>query len=719
MHIELWPIDRLKPYANNPRHNDKAVESVARSLQEFGFRQTIVVDEAGVIIVGHTRYKAAIKLGLETVPVHVATGLTPAQVKAYRLADNKTAEIADWNYDLLPIELSQLRDLDFDLGLIGFDQDELAQLLDPGVQEGLTDPDEIPAPPDAAITQPGDLWLLGDHRLLCGDSSKPEDVDWLLDGAEVHLCNTDPPYNVRVEPRSNNAIAAGLSSFQGTTHHQSLDVARHPEKAKPTQKKLRAKDRPLANDFVSNQEFDRLLDAWFGNITRVLQPGRGFYIWGGYANCGNYPPFLKKHGLYFSQAIIWVKEHPVLTRKDFMGNHEWCQPPDTQVLTPAGAASIRSLHDGDRVVSFSRESSAVVGFRRGFEVRATSRAYDGPLYEVVVGNRSTWCTAGHHWTVKMTPEAASWWCVYLMRRGSWWRVGKSKLLSTWGFGLKQRMFTEGGEDAWILSIHSSNTDAAIAEQLVATRYGIPTTFWRESATTQRSAAQIAELYGNLDLRELAHGAFRALDDHGRVLDYPFVSHGNTRPKYGRRVPLLVRACNLIPGAMAIPVPEKGQRFSWVPVRAVDVEPYCGPVYSMAVEKHRHYIADGLVTHNCFYGWREGAAHQYLGPNNATDVWSVKKVNPQSMVHLTEKPVELAVRAMQYSSRAGENVLDLFGGSGSTLIAAQQTGRKALLMELDPLYCDVIVQRYEQFTGQKAERVPAAEPAPAAASSDAA
>jgi DNA modification methylase len=106
----------------------------------------------------------------------------------------------------------------------------------------------------------------------------------------------------------------------------------------------------------------------------------------------------------------------------------------------------------------------------------------------------------------------------------------------------------------------------------------------------------------------------------------------------------------------------------------------------------------------FYGWKEGAAHTYLGPNNATDLWHVKKVNPQSMVHLTEKPVELAIRAMQYSSRAGENVLDLFGGSGSTLIAAQQTDRKAFLIELDPLYCDVIVQRYEKFTGQKAARL---------------
>ena len=109
---------------------------------------------------------------------------------------------------------------------------------------------------------------------------------------------------------------------------------------------------------------------------------------------------------------------------------------------------------------------------------------------------------------------------------------------------------------------------------------------------------------------------------------------------------------------------------------------------------------------CFYSWREGAAHQFFGPANATDLWHVKKVNPQSMIHLTEKPVELAVRAMQYSSRAGENVLDLFGGSGSTLIAAEQTSRHAFLMELDPLYSDVIVQRWEKFTGKQAERVPA-------------
>ena len=107
---------------------------------------------------------------------------------------------------------------------------------------------------------------------------------------------------------------------------------------------------------------------------------------------------------------------------------------------------------------------------------------------------------------------------------------------------------------------------------------------------------------------------------------------------------------------------------------------------------------------CFYGWREGAAHRFFGPANVTDVWSVKKISPQQMVHLTEKPVELATRALQYSSRPGENVLDLFGGSGSTLIAAEQAKRRAYVMELDPLYVDVIVTRWERFTGENAERI---------------
>src|SRR5262249_55349603 len=156
------------------------------------------------IIAGDTRFKASLKLGMKQVPVHVATDLTPAQIKAYRLADNKTAEIADWDHDRLVEELLELEKMAFDLDLLGFDPDELQRLCGVELTPGLTDPDAIPEPPDAAMTRPGDLWILDRHRLMCGDSSKPEDVDRLLDGATIQVVNTDPPYGVKLEPRSNN-----------------------------------------------------------------------------------------------------------------------------------------------------------------------------------------------------------------------------------------------------------------------------------------------------------------------------------------------------------------------------------------------------------------------------------------------------------------------------------------------------------------------------------
>jgi ParB-like chromosome segregation protein Spo0J len=241
MLVEIRAITSIRPYENNPRVNDAGVDAVAASIKAFGFRQPIVVDEQGVIIVGHTRYKAALKLGLKIVPVHVAVGLSPAQAKAYRIADNQTATLSQWDDDRLPLELAELQSMGFDLELTGFSGDDLLRLLDSETTAGLTDPDDIPEPPDEAQTKLGDLWHLGRHRLLCGDSSNPEDVDRLVGGACIHLVNTDPPYNVKVEPRSNNAIAAGLSSFAASKQHQSVKVASHPgKKAKTSGKKLRA-----------------------------------------------------------------------------------------------------------------------------------------------------------------------------------------------------------------------------------------------------------------------------------------------------------------------------------------------------------------------------------------------------------------------------------------------------------------------------------------------
>jgi len=211
MKVALVDIKRVVPYARNPRKNEAAVAKVVASLKEFGWRQPIVVDSEMVIVVGHTRYLAAQVLGMEKVPVHVAEGLSPSQVKAYRIMDNRSHEDSEWDDSLLALELADLKDEDFDLELTGFDDEELAEKLAAGIvgNAGLTDPDDVPEPPDDAITQPGDLWILGDHRLMCGNSGNTADLDYLLAGAKIHLVNTDPPYNVKVEPRSNNAIAVG------------------------------------------------------------------------------------------------------------------------------------------------------------------------------------------------------------------------------------------------------------------------------------------------------------------------------------------------------------------------------------------------------------------------------------------------------------------------------------------------------------------------------
>jgi len=284
-----------------------------------------------VIVCGHTRWKAAQKLGLAKAPVHVAKDLTPEQIKAYRIADNKSGELAEWDFDILPIELAELQAAGFDMDALAFGEKELTQLLNDsvGISQGLTDPDSVPEPPDEAITQPGDIWILGDHRLMCGDSASEADLDALLDGATIDLVAMDPPYNVKVEPRSSTAIAAGLSSHPDLSqkmHHQGFDVARGATDPKKARKKMRPKDRPLENDFVTDEAFDQMLLDWFGNASRVLKPGGSFYIWGGYANLGNYPAPLKASGFYFSQGIIWDKQHGL-----------------TQATTTGAAMSARAL----------------------------------------------------------------------------------------------------------------------------------------------------------------------------------------------------------------------------------------------------------------------------------------------------------------------------------------------------------------------------------------
>ena len=202
MKIEIADINSIKPYENNPRKlKDLAIEKVAMSLKEYGFRQPIVVDKDRIIVVGHTRFRASKKLGFKEVPITIADNLTPEQINAYRIADNRTAEESEWDNELLKMEIKDLEAKDFKLDLLGFNEDQLNDMLFEEKQ-GLTDEDEVPEAPEEPITKLGDIWKLGNHRLMCGDSTMLDDIDKLTEKQKPDMIFTDPPYNVAFNGRS-------------------------------------------------------------------------------------------------------------------------------------------------------------------------------------------------------------------------------------------------------------------------------------------------------------------------------------------------------------------------------------------------------------------------------------------------------------------------------------------------------------------------------------
>jgi len=196
MKIENADINSIQPYINNPRKlKDSAIDKVAMSIKEYGFRQPIVVDANRIIVVGHTRYRASKKLKLKEVPITIADNLTPEQINAYRIADNRTNEEAEWDIDLLKTEMKELELADFNLDLTGFDEDQLNNFLFEE-KEGLTDEDEIPEAPEEPITKLGDIWKLGNHRLMCGDCTFIDNIDLVTKKEKVDMVFTDPPYNI-------------------------------------------------------------------------------------------------------------------------------------------------------------------------------------------------------------------------------------------------------------------------------------------------------------------------------------------------------------------------------------------------------------------------------------------------------------------------------------------------------------------------------------------
>lgn len=290
MEIVYKKIESLKPYKRNPRNNEEAVKYVANSIKEFGFKVPIIIDKNNEIIAGHTRLLASKELKLREVPCIIADDLTEEQIKAFRLADNKVGEIAEWNFDLLEEELADIQDIDmsmFDFDLSSLESEEEKEIIEDDYEA------EIPEEPKAKY---GDIYQLGNHRLMCGDSTKEEDVEKLINENIADLVVTDPPYNVDYGSKAEAINKYGY----------------------------KFSDRHIKNDYMPEYQFIEFLDNAFKNMEKYLKPGGAFYIWHASITVYEFEEALRLNNLKTRQQIIWVKNALVLGRQDYQWKHEPC-----------------------------------------------------------------------------------------------------------------------------------------------------------------------------------------------------------------------------------------------------------------------------------------------------------------------------------------------------------------------------------------------------------
>lgn len=281
LQICLVNIDDLKEYENNPRNNEEAALKVAASIENFGFKIPIVIDKDNIIVAGHTRIKAARILGIEQVPAIVADDLTPEQIKAFRLADNKTAEAATWDDIKLTAELQELAAMDIDFLMSDFGFADVEKIENVDVEE-----DEAPDPEDTETrAQPGDVWQLGPHRLICGDSTDPGTITALMAGKDADLCITDPPYN---------------NDYVGKT----------------------AEKLTIANDKMSSPAFYQFLYDAFAAMAPKVKPGGAIYVFHAHMESINFIAAFQAAGFYLSQPLIWNKSQMALGRQDYHWKHE-------------------------------------------------------------------------------------------------------------------------------------------------------------------------------------------------------------------------------------------------------------------------------------------------------------------------------------------------------------------------------------------------------------
>lgn len=291
-----WPADKVErrkiadliPYVRNSRtHSEAQVSQIAASIREWGWTMPILCDEAGNVIAGHGRIMAAQKLGIEEAPCMTATGWSEAKRRAYVIADNKLAMNAEWDNDMLALEFADLKDEGFELELTGFDMDEIGALFPDETTEGLTDEDAVPEVPEQPVTVEGDVWLLGRHRLMCGDSTSIEHLERLCNGQLVDMWLTDPPYNV---------------AYEGGT------------KEKLT----------IQNDSMSDDHFRQFLCDSYTAADAVMKSGAVFYIWHADLEGYNFRGAAKDAGWTVRQCLIWKKSSLVLGRQDYQWMHEPC-----------------------------------------------------------------------------------------------------------------------------------------------------------------------------------------------------------------------------------------------------------------------------------------------------------------------------------------------------------------------------------------------------------
>lgn len=276
----------LIPYARNSRtHSDAQVAQIAASIREFGFTNPVLVDGANGVIAGHGRILAARKLGMDTVPVIELAHLSEAQKRAYVIADNKLALNAGWDDEMLRVEISELTDAGFDVSLLGFSDEELA-MMDPEQVEGLTDEDAVPDVPEVPVTVLGDVWLLGKHRLMCGDSTSIDAVD-ALTGGGVDMWLTDPPYNVAYTGKTKDALK-------------------------------------IKNDSMADDDFREFLRDSYVAADAVMKAGAVFYIWHADSEGYNFRGAARDAGWTVRQCLVWEKQTLVMGRQDYHWKHEPC-----------------------------------------------------------------------------------------------------------------------------------------------------------------------------------------------------------------------------------------------------------------------------------------------------------------------------------------------------------------------------------------------------------